>query len=444
MAVSKLDFDFSKTLSDIVSNGSRDTKGMESRIAEIARFVSSDKEKTSIIETVKTISTIPDLLKHHKITQVVEVFLNIGSKLSPIVTAIGTAGRALCWISAIILGEKSCNDVTTIVEQSLNKVLNEYKDRQIQEESEGTKRSFKFSLDLLRLAISHLDGGLNENEISLISNSALDKGIELIGKLESIIKRLSVSEDVREVENASDYVELYVTLAMMRYVVLLMLFIILRTCPSTINFGNFIEKIAHEDIERVKQFLSFLTAPKRSQALFFSFLDISKCSVTKKFLRYYNLKFQNIDYLTKGVFTLTPEKWPEHCMCMSKVPLKWLGSDKDISNDQCYFEFESLENANNTFRIRSAKWRNTHVLMTVFVKFCRGMNGNPDKQGEWKIIKFEDGTFALSPKKWPQFFMHMKNNPSGSVCGKEGNPTDQGIWVINDTGRVSTAKCFPI
>lgn len=433
MAGKTCHFEIEQSLRKLVPLNSEKTELVETHITTVVNFVSSGEDNTTgILDTLKTLKTVPDLLKHHNIPQAVAVFLNIGHTILPIVRAITTSTKAVFWIAAKILGDDKSSDITKVVQESVEKILKDYKDRKLQEDSEGTINEFKTYLSLFKSALNSSTDTMKEHEIGLFAAKPVYIGVHLIGKLKHIISNSSESQNARGVENINNYIELYTTLAMMRYFVLLMLVMFLRATRNSDQSASCIQDLANDEREELKCFLKFLTVPKRSQALFFSYFDISKCSVTKIFMDFHGLELQRLDYLTSGVYTLSPEEWPGCFMAMSNIPLHWLVSRKNRVDGRCKFEFEAVSGGHNIFHLRSSFPIDQYVYMTVFLKFCRIWDGHPGVQGEWKVVRFEDEKYMLSPRKWPHLFMCMRNNPTGSICGEEGNPSAKGIWVIND------------
>ena len=61
----------------------------------------------------------------------------------------------------------------------------------------------------------------------------------------------------------------------------------------------------------------------------------------------------------------------------------------------------------------------------------RGTTVKRGYEGQWKIIKFKDNRFMLSPRKWPNSFIYMDSSAQGLVKGWNGDPGTQGHWLIS-------------
>ena len=62
---------------------------------------------------------------------------------------------------------------------------------------------------------------------------------------------------------------------------------------------------------------------------------------------------------------------------------------------------------------------------------CRGWDGEPGPQGEWKLTKSEEGDFYyLTPAEWPDYYCYMQNTDDCNVRGWSGEPGPQGHWII--------------
>ena len=85
------------------------------------------------------------------------------------------------------------------------------------------------------------------------------------------------------------------------------------------------------------------------------------------------------------------------------------------------------------------KWPDWYVHMKDNDSFdVKGNQGHPGEQGEFKFTLQSSGYYLISPKQWPNRYLYMKMNLEGSVRGYEGDPGPQGHWLITprDDGSI--------
>lgn len=127
-------------------------------------------------------------------------------------------------------------------------------------------------------------------------------------------------------------------------------------------------------------------------------------------------------------FTLSPKMWPEWHLVMGSDLNGVLHGDKHGVGLEGQFQFE-LVNANEPyFYMKSAKWSNKYVYMSDTV--VQSTSTKPGDGGKWKITKTSDGMITFSPKKWPDWYMCMKNDYIGTVKGCQNTPGDGGIFYM--------------
>lgn len=59
-----------------------------------------------------------------------------------------------------------------------------------------------------------------------------------------------------------------------------------------------------------------------------------------------------------------------------------------------------------------------------------GKNEKPGAEGEWKIIKFENGLYMMCTRKLPGKFTYMKKDFIGEVEGSYGDPGLSVLWKL--------------
>ena len=144
-----------------------------------------------------------------------------------------------------------------------------------------------------------------------------------------------------------------------------------------------------------------------------------------------NLTYQRLDHLAHGEHYLRPQKWTNYYMYMSSDAWGTMAGTTSNSSQNLFY-FDSIPHEDNLFYLRSCKWSSWYVYMKSDAwGHCRGSNGKPGPEGEWKVIRFNDGRYMLSPLKWPKWFIYMKSDSRGYIRGWNGDPGIQGHWLIN-------------
>lgn len=372
MACRKFTSDFGLELQDLVPASSKNSEAILLQINVIEKYLASNSENSSrILETLKTIGSIPTLIQDHHIEQACCVFISVAHVLQPLIPIAGVAGKALFWFAAMMLRDKQC--IGTLVEKSLEKVLTKHTDQELETEAKGTMKEFRRTLTVIDTAFELGPESVNQHELIFFTNSQVFKGIKLITKLQERIVNAVDSRVVEDVEKINDFFEHYTTVVSMRIYLLWMFETLVTKSASTSCFTAIVlKKIAETEQKEVVDFFKQFRSPQHKQALFFSHLDISSCPITKLFLNYHGIEIQNLTNLTNGVFTLIPQKWPTCYMSVSRFPPNLLVYARDgTKNKKCKFLFEPVKRGGNIFRIRSISSPTKHVFMGSFFKLCR-------------------------------------------------------------------------
>ena len=89
------------------------------------------------------------------------------------------------------------------------------------------------------------------------------------------------------------------------------------------------------------------------------------------------------------------------------------------------------------FRMSTKKWPNWYIHMKDNAD-VKGNQGHPGEQGEFKFTLQGSGYYLISSKKWPNRYLYMSMSPQGSVNGWERDPGPQGYWRITprDDGSI--------
>ena len=86
------------------------------------------------------------------------------------------------------------------------------------------------------------------------------------------------------------------------------------------------------------------------------------------------------------------------------------------------------------FRMTTRKWPNWYVYMKDnSVYNVQGKEGYPGEQGEFKFTALNQSSgryYLISSIHWPNRYIYMQKDIGGNVQGWEGDPGPQGHWRI--------------
>ena len=233
------------------------------------------------------------------------------------------------------------------------------------------------------------------------------------------------------------------------------LFIKLARCGNTLEgekFDKFMVKILLQfqstmvlQIDVVRMLRSFL-AYNEQDAIFASdvegiFKDLA-CQLSHHDpVAYYDwyIRFK----LYGGTFSLSTVKWKDRYIYMQKT--HWgnvKGLDGHHPGDQGVFIIKPHYEG-DTYIISPVMWQNWRMYMQQDLEgdVC-GCEGNPGEQGHWRFTlkKFnesaEESSFLVSTAKWPTWNMYMRDNAFKNVRGFNGDPGDQGHFIMTRTDIV--------
>ena len=412
-------------------------KNVGKRVDKISDYLDSE-EGSSQMETVcSSLETVGGAVFSLTSGNTVEIISATLDVISAATVLIPVAGPIISTVFSLIgtifgaIAGGGGNDVGTVVRKEIERALNKYEDSQIKAEAFGTMEAF--SVSHAYLAVKEGGPPMNEHELAaLTSNIPVWKGVEFLGTLSHKAKERSTETDPDKVMQAMDYLQLYATLATFRIAILFEMYGLVKTA----NHSGFTANAILRTIERAnftnKNDLRFLSEPDYSKAVFFAYFNPSEWPQTMAFMGKLGLSYQQNKHLASGSHYLRPQKWTNTYMVM--YDLFWEKSVEGTKSyiAQVWFYFDPISLEDNVFYLRSYKLPSWYVFMTNdFLAFCKGWKGKPGPQGEWKVIRFNDGKYMLSPRKWPKSFIYMKNNIRGSIKGWNGDPGIQGHWLIN-------------
>ena len=78
------------------------------------------------------------------------------------------------------------------------------------------------------------------------------------------------------------------------------------------------------------------------------------------------------------------------------------------AGNQGQFYLDVISAEDNTFYIRSKNWPTWYVIMNDDSEgTCRGQGSRPGTNGQWKLVKYPNGSILLTTEKWPTWFLYV-------------------------------------
>ena len=411
-------------------------KNVQARVDKLSDYLDSEEGGSEMEAVSSSLETIGGAVSSLTSGDTVEIISGTLDVISAATSLIPVGGPIISTVFSLIgtifgaIAGGGGDDVGTVVRKEIEMALNNYADSELKAEGWGTFRVYANSHAYL--ARKEDGAPLNKHELaSLTGNVPVYQGIDFLGKLVYKVEENAKSSDPVQVMRAMEYVQLYVTLAVLRSSILWEMYALVRTVPDSSFTADAIARHVKIEEEHDETFLKFLLKPDYSQAVFFAYFNTSEWNQTMTFMGKKGLKYQRLDHLTHGEHYLRPQKWTNWYMYMTNDAWGTMaGTTSNSSQSLFYFDPISLED--NLFYLRSCKWSSWYVYMKSDAwGHCRGSNGKPGPQGEWKVIMFNDGRYMLSPLKWPKWFIYMKSDSRGYIRGWNGDPGIQGHWLIN-------------
>lgn len=397
--------------------GSSQVNTLYSGIQSIAGAVSS-LGYTS--DSVKIVSATLDVIS--AVTTFMQIKSPVTSTLFSLIEPI---------FGAIAVGWDATEDIGNFVQREIEKTLHKYDDSQLRAEASGTMRAYAISHAYL--AAREGDSPIEEHEIAALpANVSIYQGISFLGMLAQKVKENSKSSNPDQVKQAMEYLQLYITLAVLRSSILWQMYAIAKSSQRSDFTTAAIYRIILADDKHDKNFLSFLQKPDYQQAVFFAYFNPSEWPTTMTFMEKKNItyQYQQHDHLAHNILSLKLEKIPRKFMVMGDG-VNGNMHVRETNDARSRFYFDPISKENNVFRLRSEKWPSWYMYMTDDKDgFCRGYGGMKGPVGEWKLTRFKDGKYMLSPHKWLNWFIYMDDDYYGHIRGYKGDPGIQGHWVI--------------
>ncbi|CAC5389213.1 unnamed protein product [Mytilus coruscus] len=316
-------------------------------------------------------------------------------------------------------------------------IIGQEKDQEMTNECEGAKLVFVSSTKFLcGIGVRKLA----THEISSLSaHVSIDAGVNLLGKLMSIIvdlqnKTCQSNLDSRKTvqfNRLMKYVHMYCCLATLRKGVLLHMYTLLHISDNSPGIASGVKAVLDEQNAQDTSLLEFLTRPKKENAILSFLFDPIQYEIVEKFLGLREMKVNELKHLTEGKFTIRPLAYPTKRLYMANVPGSWILVSEKAETSQTIFRFHAKYY--NTFTISSLKWPEYFIRMEMGGVWVAGKKGCPDGQADFKIVQIAEKhhgetCYLLAPTDMKTKLLYAAS--VGRVCGESCKPNDKQFWMI--------------
>lgn len=426
------------SLSKISSKLNTLGKNVQTKVDKISDFLESDEVgelADTVSSSIEAMGEAMDGITDSDVLGIVGGAMDMISAIGGLIPGTGEIVNVVFGLFGSILGAigGGDDDVGSIVKREIEKALNNYDDSELRAEAEGTLRVYRLS----QAYLNSVEEGepMNEHEVAtLAANVPIYSGVKFLGILSSKIQQYTQSTEQTQVLRAAEYLELYVTLAVVRSALMWEMYSVVREAPNSDWTASAIKRVAEVEQDHDKDFLQFLTNPVYTKAIFFACFNPSDWPTTMKYMTKNSLIYQRLDFLASGKHFLRPETRDRY---MTMDGGRILGTK--TLDDQCLFYFDTISADDNVFYIRSVKWPSKYVIIKSGFFTNMGSSSEPGDNGKWKVIMFDDGKYLLSNIGQDNAFIYMRTGMMYSMASSEEDPGTDGHWVITEINSTMTA-----
>ncbi|VDI15431.1 Hypothetical predicted protein, partial [Mytilus galloprovincialis] len=305
-------------------------------------------------------------------------------------------------------------------------------DSQIREDHAGILKQFESSEDYLEGLENHLDRTRDQHvDTTMIDWINLNDGSTFLAKVQITIGELMQTNDIKKVPRLVELIKLYVSITFLKSTIMLRVCCIAQTMDSKSLIVSGIKNVINKEQQSDRKFFKCFEQPTYNRAVFFACFNPSENDLIVSFAKSRGVQFQSLrDELDGKHFALRPQKWPMYWAIMSCNPWGTIWSTQSpYDRKSLYFDFQSVSEKDNYFLVKSFQWKTWYMFMKDTASL-RGKEGKPGADGEWKIIKFEDGRYMMCTREWPGKFAYMKDAMLGEVVAGYGDRGKAGHWIF--------------
>ena len=417
-------------------------KNADSPIDKLKNYLESDDGQSNLEKVESSLNTVADSVSSvtSSDTQAIVVgAINIVAAGVALVPVVGSVVSALLSVISTIIGGigGSSTDIGSVVKTQIEKALNNYDDSQLRGEAYSTMLLFTNSQAYLNNKDDTTP--IQKHEIAaLAANVPVYTGVEMLGLLSSKVYDNAKSSDKVQVKRAIEYTKLYITLAVLRHALLLKLYSVVRNSMHSEWTAASIYRTMMKQGELDEKFIKIVVDRQFSRAMFYSIFYPSEWPTISKFAKEKGFTFEQFKYLDNGPHTIAHDL--KSTMGMAEDhdgTIQLMSANSAGAKGLFYLDVISAED--NTFYLRSKKWPNWYVVMNDDdAGTCRGLPFKPGTNGEWKLVKYPNGSCLLTTKKWPNWFLYVHkmhfdvlDQDIVIIRGQHNYPGKRGEWKLD-------------
>lgn len=420
------------SLSKIAARLNEFGKDAQARVTKITDFLNSTHEGglvDIVSHSVEIMGVAVDEVTSSDVNTILNGALALTSVLPTLIPVYGSVISSVFGVAGMIIGVIGGSlDIGSIVRKEIETALNNYDDSELRAEALGTVRVYMISQAFLNQAEN--ESKINEHEVAVLSSTVpVTSGIKFLGVLNSKIIENAMKSDKIQAFRAVEYTRLYVSLSVMKYAIFWEMFSVIREAANNEWTAAAIKRVIDAEKKLDSMALQFISKPVYSKARFFTYLTPSRLPLVKLFMSKIGLSFQRLDELTVGKFHLQAKKYLTWYLLMTRDGLY----ATELPPDKATFYFGAnteKDKENNMFFIASAASKYSFVVAhdSVCDQTTLPLNG------KWKLIKFEDDSYLISPAQWPDKFLSLSIRRTSTyfinVYLANDIPGPEGRWII--------------
>ena len=297
-------------------------KDVGSRVDQISNYLASNRGSSEAQKLSSSIEGIGEAITSLTSDNPVEIMSGTLDMISAVGLLLPVGGQIIGTAFSLIgssfgaIAGAGGEDIGSIVAREMEKALKKFVDSELKAEAAGTEREYRVSHAYL--ATLEGDAPIQEHEIAtLAANVPVYQGVAFLGKLANKVKQYTTDSDPNQVQRAFEYMQLYVTLAVLRTSILWEMYALVKAAPNSEFTAAAYQWVITAEDEHDKDFLTdVLQNPDYSQAIFFAYFNLSELPEAHAFITRKGIPYQQLNYLRWSTKSLRPEKWPNWFMFM--------------------------------------------------------------------------------------------------------------------------------
>ncbi|XP_069132339.1 toxin CqTX-A-like [Argopecten irradians] len=275
------------------------------------------------------------------------------------------------------------------------------------------------------------------------------QGATFLRKLGKLIVELAKEEegsdpDIKreKAKTAMDFIELYITLASLRDMILIQFYTITNSTAHSQHLAGGVQRVIGSFDEQDREVLSLFLNPTKEHAYIVSSVREEEQELLMRFLEMKNL-LPKESWIVQEVCEFWSVKHPKYHAIRLRSDasffrggdLRYIRGTKEEVGPESLFSFRKVERTGNYVYItpKGAADSDDSEFLTMTKgsnKWIMSLKGPPGPESEWKVIKLDNKNYVFSPRGFPDYFMSMSKLLDGSAAGLLGCLRRRCQWVI--------------